>query len=243
MSCHGDIPLKRFLIGIQARSNNTRLPRKAFEMIGRKRLLDHVIHACLSAEKYSNKFENKHGFTVKTAVLVPKGDPIKEHFRQSATMFEGSEKDVLDRYYQAAIHFDADWVVRVTGDCPLIPGYIVSKMIKIAAMNSYDYLSNVEERLSLDGIDCEVISRKMIDWLKENATAPFHREHVTVLAREAKPEWAKFGAIQGFFDLSNIKLSVDTPEDLEAVRKQYDSIKGKIRILESRHGENSIHRL
>ena len=234
--------MTKVIIGIQARSTSTRLPNKCFEMIGNRNILDHVIASALIAERYVNNFTRKHGVETQTMLLVPKGDPLIPRFRRSCPIFEGSEPDVLDRYYQAMVTFGCDYMVRITGDCPLLPSNIISKHIKVGINNDYDYLSNVDDRLSIDGVDCEFISSRLLGWLHETATKPYDREHVTTYARSNKPDWASYGAFQGFFDLSNIKLSVDTPEDLERVRAEYNKIFSKINNLEARYGRSAVHR-
>lgn len=232
------------LICIQARSNSTRLPKKCFEPIGNKRLLDHVIDACKNAAKHSNKYTYKKKYTVDVALLIPENDPIKKGFYSQCDIIEGSEFDVLSRFFKAQEKYNPDYICRITGDCPLIPPYIISKHISYAVADECDYFSNVDEncRLSLDGIDCEVISRKMMNWLESAATTPEEKEHVTILARTAPPKWAKRGFTASFFDQSGIKLSVDTKEDLQKVRSEYDSVGRKLQIAERIYGRQNIHR-
>ncbi len=236
--------LTRILIGIQARSTSVRLPKKCFEPIGSKRLLDHVIQACQSAANYCNKYTYKNNYTVDVALLVPFEDPIVVAFGSKVEIYEGPELDVLERYAKVQSKLNPDYICRITGDCPLIPPYIISKHISLAVISKYDYVSNVDEecRLSLDGIDCEVISKKMMRWLAEEAKTPEEREHVTLKARKDPPSWAKRGHTSSFFDQSNIKLSVDTPEDLERVRKEYDRVYKKLQAAEEIYGRNYIHR-
>lgn len=236
--------IKNVLIGIQARSTSERLPRKVFEKIGSKRLLDHVIDACQSAASYSNRFTNKKNFSVQVAVLCPDQDPIEQAFRGQCEVMTGPELDVLSRYYYAATKVGADYVCRITGDCPLIPPYVISKHISIAIVGGYDYVSNVDEacRLSLDGIDCEVLSMSMLEWLFEHARDPYDREHVTTLARKAPPEWAAKAFTASYFNNSGIKLSVDTKEDLERVRKEYDAVGKALIAAEKIYGRQCIHR-
>ncbi len=233
----------KVLIGIQARTNNSRLPKKAFEIIGKKRLLDHVIDACQRAAKYSNKFTYKKKYKVDCALLVPYGDPIKDAFGE-IDVIEGEELDVLSRYTKAMEIYEPDFICRVTGDCPLIPSYVISKHISIAVVCGYDYVSNVDEecRLSLDGIDCEIISKKMMRWLESEASSKEEREHVTLKARTDPPHWAKRAFTASYFDHSNIKLSVDTEEDLERVREEYDRVGKALQRAERLYGHNSIHR-
>jgi len=204
-------------------------------------MLDHVIDACLWAEKFTNR--NGH-VEVTTKVLVPIGDTIIQDFSDSCDMWEGPEDDVLTRYVEAARAAKAEFIVRVTGDCPLLPAHVVSKHINLALANNYDYLSNVDEecRMALDGIDCEVISAKLLTWLNETATSVRDREHVTTLARREPPEWAKRGIVQGYFDLSPLKLSVDTEQDLENVRKWFSEARAKVSQSFRKYDRRSVHR-
>lgn len=233
------------LIGIQSRSTSTRLPGKCFEMIGQKRLLDHVIDAAKGAANYMNRYTAKSGVLVRVAILIPYGDKIETEFKKRAHIIQGPEDDVLKRYKMAADECEADYIVRVTGDCPLIPPYLISKHIKIAVMNEYDYVSNCDEnsRTIIDGVDCEVISKRMLDHLDETATTKADREHVTTKARREPPNWAKRGFVGGFFDHSAIKLSVDTLEDLERVRAEYASLNHRISEAERRYGKQFVHRV
>ncbi len=232
------------LIGIQARSTSTRLPKKCFEPLGNKRLLDHVIDACDRSAKYSNMSTHRSNYTTAVALLIPYYDVIKTAFSSKIEIIEGPEYDVLTRFGIAQKKYNADYICRITGDCPLIPPYVISKHISLAVHEKYDYLSNVDEqaRLSLDGIDCEVMSKKMLEWLDQNSKDPFHREHVTILARETPPDWAKRGFTASFFDLSKIKLSVDTKEDLDRVREEYDRVGKKLKKAEKLYDRENIHR-
>ena len=236
--------IKTVLIGVQARSTSERLPRKAFEYIGNKRMLDHVLDSCFRAQKYSNKYTDKKNYTVKVALLCPYGDPIVEAFKTQCEIIEGPEFDVLERYETAAQKIQADFICRITGDCPLIPPYIISKHISIAVQGEYDYLSNVDEacRLSLDGIDCEVMSNRMLRWLGLESKSSLEREHVTIRARTNPPQWARRGFTASFFNQKGIKLSVDTKEDLERVRDEYLQVGEALREAHRKYDYDCIHR-
>jgi spore coat polysaccharide biosynthesis protein SpsF len=243
MSTSKQIP-NRVLIGIQARSTSTRFPRKVFELIGDRPLLKHVISSCKRAADYLNRYMPER-VLANVAVLIPAGDEIRAHFYRDAFIFEGPEDDVLARYMMAASRFNSDYICRVTGDCPLIPSYLISKMIKLAVVNGYDYVSNVdpEFRTYADGHDCEVISMRLLEHIHKTATLPAEREHVTLMARTNPPEWASLGLMTGHVDHSGIKLSVDTPADLERVREEYQKVKDKIEDAEEYFGKQSVHRV
>ncbi len=232
------------LIGIQARSTSKRLPGKCYEPIGSKRLLDHVIDAAKESAAYINLHTARSEILAKVALLIPVGDPIEDEFKNRCHIVSGPEDDVLTRYKLAAEAFKAHFVVRITGDCPLIPSYLISKHITLAVRNNYDYLSNSDElsRTSLDGIDCEVMSKKMLDYMDKAATLGSDREHVTPLARREPPQWAKRGCVVGYFDHSSVKLSVDTKEDLERVRAEYQALSSRLSDAERRYGRGFVHR-
>ncbi len=232
--------MKKVLIAIQARSGSTRLPRKAFELISGKTMLDRVIEACKKSAVYTAQRDN---VAIRVVVLTPVDDPIVEVFRDRCDIVEGPEHDVLTRYRMALDRYESDYVVRVTGDCPMIPPYVISRHISLAVKHRYDYLSNVDERFrtSLDGIDCEVMSDRLLRALHALAVKPDDREHVTMMARREPPEWAKVGAIIGHFDQSNVKLSVDTPEDLENVRRAFTAASTKYRDAILMYGQTQTH--
>jgi spore coat polysaccharide biosynthesis protein SpsF len=235
---------KKILIAIQARSTSTRLPGKVLMPIDGRPMLDHMCDAAKRSADYLNRFTFKTGIAVHCCLVVPTGDEIVGRFKHKILCVEGSETDVLARYMAAVEQTKPDYIVRITSDCPLIPPYIISKHIKLAVVNGYDYISNVDPRFrtALDGADCEVISTKLLTWAHENAQPGKDREHVSILCRENPPRWARMAAVIGFFDESEVKLSVDTPEDLEAVRHNFERVKSKLREAEKAYGRENVHR-
>ncbi len=234
--------MTKVVIGIQARSTSTRFPGKINELIGDKTMLQHVMSSCFSAALYINNWSSK-GVLVSVCLLVPYSDPITARVDKEIEVIEGPEEDVLTRYSMLNKKFAPDYIVRITADCPLIPSFVISKLITLAVMNKYDYVSNVEERFRTapDGVDCEVISSKAMDWLGTNATA-YEREHVTAAFRVCPPSWANIGTVINFFDYSGIKMSVDTKDDLNAVREEYNRISVKYAAASSRFGKRKVHR-
>jgi spore coat polysaccharide biosynthesis protein SpsF (cytidylyltransferase family) len=232
----------RVLIGIQARSGSTRLPRKAFELIAGRTMLDRVVDTCRYAAQQIDKASNR----CDVAVLTPTGDPIAAEFANRVDIVEGPERDVLARYKIAMDDYQPDYLVRITGDCPLIPGSLITYMTTVGIAKGYDYYSNSDERFrtSIDGSDCEIISRRAFDYAAANATTPYDREHVTpFIRREQLPAGMRKGLAFNNFDMSDVKLSVDTPEDLERVRRAYEGSFIKYQEAVKVYGRGAIHRL
>jgi spore coat polysaccharide biosynthesis protein SpsF (cytidylyltransferase family) len=233
--------LPKVLIGIQARSGSTRLPRKAFELILGHTMLDRVIETCT----YASNVMEKNSLQTQVAVVTPTGDPIVKEFSKRVMVIEGSEFDVLARYRAAVDLTNPDVLIRITGDCPLIPGSLIAYMAGIAQAKGYDYFSNCDERFrtAIDGVDCEVISRRLFDHCAEFAVKPYDREHVTPFIRRSPPEWAKMGLAMSYIDLSGIKLSVDTQEELDRARKSFEDSFVKYNEASKIYGRGAIHRL
>jgi len=220
---------KKVLIGIQARSSSQRFPNKSMAELDGKPVVEHVINTALNVREYMGRSKGEQ-IDIRVMLLVPDGDPLKTHFSNLIPVFEGDEHDVLARFWEASQTDDYDFVVRLTGDCPLLPPFVVVKHIKCAKDYDADYVSNVDEkfRTEIDGWDCEVLSIEALSWLNDNAKTKEQREHVTILFRQQPPGWAKIGHIIGFVDRSQIKLSVDTMGDLERVKGQVESLKTKL---------------
>lgn len=236
-------------IGIQARSTSSRLPGKISKFIGNRTVLERVIDACEGCASYINRYSFSNHIHCLVYLLIPEGDPILEQLRvDREKIIEGDENDVLSRYVKMAEETDADFIVRVTADCPLIPHHVIFKAINVAVKNGLDYVSNVadvkgEMRTSIDGHDVEVLSRKALDWVNETAVMQPDREHVTPLLRGMNvPASIRVGGLFGHVDLSATKLSLDTEDDLKRICDQYDSLENKMTNFKRRHGKNSVFR-
>lgn len=134
--------------------------------------------------------------------------------------FRGNLDDVLDRYYQASRHFQADVIVRITADCPLLDPSIVDKVVKAFNDGAYDYVSNTIECSYPDGLDTEVFRFTVIEKAWREACLKSEREHVTAYIYK-HPETFRLGVVKNQEDLSSLRWTVDTPSDLEFVRAVY----------------------
>lgn len=215
---------------IQARSTSTRFPGKIFEKIGTKQILQHVLDACQNSASYINAYTNKHGMIASVSLAVPYNDALIPHYSRH-TIIQGPENDVLKRYKMAADKLESHYIVRITSDCPFVPPYLISKAIGWAVQDNLDFLTNADPRYrtSPDGHDVQVMSNRLLAWLDTNAKDDDDREHVTTLLNKTRPTGFTFGNITGFADYSNLKLSVDTPEDLERMSEMHNKIVEAVR--------------
>lgn len=222
------------LIGVQARTNSTRLPNKANMQLAGKALIEHVMDNCIKASDYLNRNFNRYSTTVNTAMLIPGGDKLGDKYGDKYRVFDfpdTPEWDVLSRYYHAKRSENADYVVRITGDCVFTAPYLVSRCVKAALFGGHDYVSNVLIRTFREGMDVEVISSRLMDWLNEHAKANDAREHVTSLLqmRGAVPRHMRFCHVLNDVDDSDRKTSIDTKEDFDRAAGEFDSLRSKSR--------------
>lgn len=150
-------------------------------------------------------------------------EPIVELCRELDIPYvRGSETDVLDRYWQTAKQHQADVVVRVTSDCPLIDPGVIDELMTFYVINAhqYDYVSNVLEnrRTYPRGLDAEVFPFGVLDEIKALADEPAYREHVTLYIYRHPERYRLHGLSCHDGNLSHHRWTVDTPEDFELIR-------------------------
>jgi spore coat polysaccharide biosynthesis protein SpsF len=138
-------------------------------------------------------------------------------------VFRGHPEDVLDRYYNAAHCFDAQVVVRLTADCPLLDPAVIDKTVLHFATGAYDYVSNAAEPTYPDGLDTEVFSFAALQRAQAEARLPSEREHVTAYFTQ-HPEIFRLGQVQCEADFAHLRWTVDEPEDLEFVRSVFETL-------------------
>lgn len=198
---------------IQARMGSTRLPGKALADIHGHAMLWYVVQRTREAKSLNE---------VVVATTIERADEAIVAFcgDHDVPCFRGSEDDVLDRYYQAARQHDAQAVVRITSDCPLIDPAIIDKTVRAFLAEQPDYASNCIVRTYPRGLDIEVLTFRALESAWREAQQEYQRSHVTPYLYES-PSRFKVLSVTGDEDYSCHRWTVDTPEDLEFVRAVY----------------------
>ncbi len=205
---------------IQARYGSIRLPGKILMKINNKSLLYYVINQVQNSKKIDN-------LVVATTKKTQDDQVAKLVDSYDVEVFRGSENDVLDRYYQCAKIFDANIIVRITSDCPLIDPTLIDRCIMEFQNSDYDYISNVN-KLEKDswvyhlngfplGFAVEVFTFDALERSWKNAKKSSEREHVTQYIPN-NPKLFKIGVIENSNDFSDIHLAVDHQVDFDLVK-------------------------
>ena len=136
--------------------------------------------------------------------------------------FKGSEKDVLERYYETAKKFKLKNIIRLTSDCPLIDPDMLEKMINNFNKYKIDFYSNTVPHPCKfpDGSDIEIFNFKTLKKTHNKAFLPSEREHVTFyMWKHKKFKTKKLNAKK---DLSNYRYTVDYPNDFKLICSMID---------------------
>jgi glutamate-1-semialdehyde 2,1-aminomutase len=198
---------------VQARMGSTRFPGKVMQTVGGVPMIELLLRRLARAHEIDQ--------IVLATSVDPRNRPLIEHVRTLGyTVYEGSEHDVLDRYYRAATAAGCDAVVRITGDCPLIDAALVDRIVAAFKTGGVDYASNTAPATYPDGLDTEVFSFQTLEIAWRDALQPREREHVTPYMRES----GRFRTINlaHTIDCSGERWTVDEPPDLEVVRRVFE---------------------
>jgi glutamate-1-semialdehyde 2,1-aminomutase len=197
---------------VQARMGSMRLPNKVMKpLVGVP-----MIELLLRRLSKSNQLDQ----IVLATSTDPRNTSLVEHVeRLGYTCIRGSETDVLARYLVAARQTQADVVVRITGDCPLIDAALVDQIIELFNTTELDYLSNTSPATYPDGLDTEVFSIEALERAGHETQEQFDHEHVTPYLR--RPGLFKTASLTHNQDLSGLRWTVDEPADFEVVSKVF----------------------
>jgi spore coat polysaccharide biosynthesis protein SpsF len=208
---------------IQARMSSTRLPGKVLKPAGGRTMLERMVERVRQAK------------AVDQVVVATTTDPSDEALvracrRYNVKVFRGSLPDVLDRYYQAAKLHQAEIIVRLTGDCPLIDPHLIDDVVNALIIKQVDFACNrlppPFTRTYPIGLDVEACTFSALENAWRNADQKHEREHVLPYLY-AKPGRFKVLQLNAPEDLGHLRLTLDTPEDLVLLRRIYRHFKGR----------------
>lgn len=210
---------------VQARMGSTRLPGKILKQFyGGKTLLETLL-------------ENLHkvqGTKVIVATSVSENNDQLEYFlkEKGELVYRGSENDVLDRFIKAAEANEVEGIIRICSDNPFMDWHGVSQLVEKAQKGKADYIGfRINEKPSIlthFGFWGEFVRLSALKKASETTEqgTPAH-EHVTYHIynhpEEYLCEWIQApDFLQGRDD---IRLTIDTSEDLVNALKVYSDLK------------------
>ena len=207
---------KNITIIVQARLTSSRFPEKVLKKISKKTIIE-IIHQRLSSSKFNSQIvyaipKNKKNFKLKKFLKSKK-----------LIYFEGSENDVLDRYYKCAKKYRSEIIVRITADCPLIDHRMLDNCLEIFIKKKIDLLVNSNPPTFPDGLDIAIFNTKTLHQAWKNSRSKFEREHVIpFMLKNKKIKKYNYSSKK---DFSSERWTLDTEADFVVIKNIFKRFK------------------
>ena len=208
----------KVVVIIQARMGSSRFPGKMMEKLNGHTLMEWVIHRTKKAKNVDE---------VVLATSKKAIDDILERvaIENNCQVFRGSESDVLGRYAETSIKYEADVVVRICADRPLVDPMLIDQAVDVFNRSSADLVYNhisSKDQWWPRGFGAEVLSAEELINLDNNVTDGYEREHVTLHMWNNTSRYELLVA-QCPDDINpgikDLKLDVDQITDLNLLKK------------------------
>jgi spore coat polysaccharide biosynthesis protein SpsF len=210
--------IMRIVAFVEARMRSTRLPGKVLKPILGRPMLALQIERLKRARRLND---------IVIATVVDRScDPIEElACCLGVGCYRGSEEDVLIRVLEAARHSKADLIVEINGDNPLIDPGTIDRVVEAFLDNEADYCSNCLEHTYPDGMAVQVFPLSVLEEVAQLTDDPVDHEHVSLYIYE-HPEKFRLLNVRSNLpsEAAKLRLTVDTPEDFELVRRVYEEL-------------------
>jgi spore coat polysaccharide biosynthesis protein SpsF len=196
---------------------SSRLPGKVLEDIQGQPMLLRVVHRVQRAQTVD--------MVIVATTTSESDDPVEALCRaEKLACFRGDAVDVLDRVHSAVAAYDADVVVRITGDCPVIDPEVIDLTVRafLESDPPVDLALNrfVDDRTFPIGLDTEVCSFEALDTAWRDADQAYQREHVMPYIYDP-PGRFRVLHVRNDEDLGSYRWTVDTAEDLAFIRSVF----------------------
>jgi len=209
---------------IQARMGSSRLPGKMMLPLDGPHVLEHDVRRVAAADSVDE---------VVVATSDEQQDDIVARYAASegASVYRGSEDDVLSRMYEAAREHDADIVVRVTGDNPLVSPEFIDRSVQELVARGSDCVSARLKQTFPYEITTETFTFDSFETVEAASDQPHQREHVTPYYYEHPDEFDLYNVTSDqlfneefLHDRTDIRLTLDEADDYEVFRRIYEGV-------------------
>lgn len=213
--------MDKIVVIIQARMTSSRLPGKVLMPVMGKSLLVRMIERVK---------RTAYQITIVVATSTDESDDVieQEALQNNIQYYRGSLNNLMERHYQAAKLYDADLVIKIPSDCPLIDPRIIDETIDVYYKNggTLDYVSNLHPATYPDGNDVEIMTMDCLGKARRMARQPWELEHTTPVIWE-HPEHFRIGNSiwKTGLDLSmSHRFTIDYKEDYDFIVKVFEAL-------------------
>jgi spore coat polysaccharide biosynthesis protein SpsF len=196
---------------VQARMSSRRFPGKVLTPFKGLPILEHVLTAveCVLSRQR----------VILATSSDPSDDPIAAFAaRRQTNVVRGDLDNVLDRFQTAARGCDAEWLLRVSADSPLLDPAVLRRVMRSAAAD-VDVVTTTRPRTFPKGRNAEMVRRQALLAIDAGRATPEEREHVTLFFYNRPTEFRIRNVESGQPQWADLNLAVDTPADLERLER------------------------
>lgn len=204
---------------VQTRMSSSRLPGKVLLPLPLGSKSDSVLGQVIRRLKRSIKIDS---IIIATTTDREDDQIIQEAERYEVITYRGSKVNVLERTYEAASSDQLDLVVRVTSDCPCIDPELIDLGIDEHLKQGADFSSSALERTFPYGLDFEIMTFSTLEYVHQNATQAFEKEHVTPYIYKSNPNKFKIHHISRGASFPLFRVTLDTIEDYTLISAVFD---------------------
>jgi spore coat polysaccharide biosynthesis protein SpsF len=217
---------KRVVLIIQARMGSTRLPGKSMMDLAGAPLVGRILERVKRCTQLDD---------VVLAIPATEKDAVLKKLAESygVKVFAGSENDLVERYYQAAVWSKADIIGRLPADNatpePSEIDRIVQHHLALGQPGFSSNLSVIGDSDYPDGIGAEMFDFSLLKESRERHHDPRQREHVHLnfydysVAQPVNAQWCPISTVKcpPEFRRPDLVLDVNTQEQYEFMRQLY----------------------
>lgn len=212
---------EKIVIVVQARMSSSRLPGKVMLPI----LGESLLYRMIGRLKMT-----RHEAQIVIATSEEPGDDIieQEASKIGIPCFRGSLNNLLDRHYQVAKQYNADIVLKIPSDCPLIDPRVIDQVLDVYFDHpgQFDFVSNLHPATFPDGNDVEIMTMACIEKTWKEASRQLELEHTTPYIWE-NPE--KFKIYNVVWNTGNDysmthRFTIDYPADYEFIKTVFEEL-------------------
>lgn len=202
---------------VQARMGSTRLPGKVMMPLAGVPLVGHVFQRLQATRGLCG--------VVLATTTNPRNDELVAYASDCGIRAFRSveEDDIASRLVGAVRLSGADAILKVNADCPMVDPSVLGLLVECFLSGNFDYVSNKIRWTWPEGLSAEVIGRAALEDCDQGLSNPVDREFVANLIRDS-PDRYRVRSVEGPEDLTALKLSVDTPEDLKDAAMIFDAL-------------------
>lgn len=195
---------------VQARMGSTRFPGKVAKQLGDTT----VLGFCLQRLKLSKCLDQ---IIVATTDALEDRKVIEIANSEGVSSFSGENKNVLKRYYQCAVDFKVDTIVRITSDCPFIDPILIDRAINFFTEKDLEYFDLQTPPQYPDGLDFEIFTFEALTNAHNNAVLKYDLEHVTPFIKRDKS--LRSAQLSDNINYSSLRWTIDEPSDLKVLNQ------------------------